>query len=72
MNTPISLLCDSESAYNVAMNKVYNGKKRNIHIRHGALRYLVKHGVVAFEQVRTKNNIADPFTKGLNGKLVFE
>jgi len=53
-------------------NSVYNGKKRHIHIRHGAVQRLLMHGAISLEYVRSERNLADPLTKGLPGRVVLE
>ena len=62
--TRISLHCDSQAAIRVAHNSVYNGKKRHSCIRHGAVKQLLKYGVISLEYVRSKKNLADLLTKG--------
>jgi hypothetical protein len=59
-------------ATNVATSKVFNGKRRSILIRHAYMRHLLKHGVITLGEVRTHENLADPFTKGLTGKVVLD
>lgn len=71
-STPVSLHCDSQAAIGVAHNSVYNGKKRHIRIRHGAVKQLLKHGVISLEYVRSEKNLADPLTKGLPRRVVLE
>ena len=71
-STPISLHCDSQVAIGVAHNGVYNGRKRHIRIRHGAVKQLLKHGVISLEYVRSEKNLADPLTKGLRRRVVLE
>jgi len=66
--SPVSLHCDSQAAIGIAKNSVYNGKKRHIRIRHGAVKQLLKHGVIFLEYVRSKRNLTDPITKGLGRK----
>lgn len=39
---------------------------------HWGLRYFLKHNIVAFRQIRSKDNLADPFTKVLLGKVILE
>lgn len=70
-STPISLHCDSQAAIGVAHNNVYNGK-RDICIRHGAVKQLLKHGVISLEYVRSEKNLADPLTKELPRRVVLE
>ena len=68
--TSISLHCDSQAAIGVAHNRVYNGKKRYIRIRHSAVKKLLKHDIISLEYVRSENNLADLLTKGLTRRVV--
>ena len=56
--------CDSKSAIGRAQNNMYNGKSRNIHRRHNTIRQLLSTRVISLNYVRSKDNIADPLTKG--------
>ena len=54
---------------------MYNGKSRHIcrrHIRrrHNTIRQLLSIGVISLDFVKSKDNITDPLTKGLNKELV--
>ena len=49
---------------------MYNGKYRHIHHRHNTIRQLLSTGVIFLNYVRSKDNIANPLTKGLNKELV--
>ena len=66
----ISIHCDSQSAIGRAQNNMYNGKSRHIHRRHNTIRQLLSTGVISIDYVKSKDNIADPLTKGLNRELV--
>ena len=66
----IIIHCDSQSAIGRAQNNMYNGKSRHIRRRHNTIRQLLSNGVVAIYYVRSKDNIADPLTKGLPRELV--
>ena len=61
----ISLHCDSQATIACARNKIYNGKKRHIHLRHNIVQQLISNGVIAMEFVQSKKNLADPLTEGL-------
>ena len=61
--SPVSLHCDSHEAIGIAKNSVYNGKKRHIHITHGAVKQLLKLSVISLDYVRSERNLADPMTK---------
>uniref|UniRef100_A0A2N9HZD6 Integrase catalytic domain-containing protein n=1 Tax=Fagus sylvatica TaxID=28930 RepID=A0A2N9HZD6_FAGSY len=68
----IAMHCDSQAAIACAKNKIYNGKKRHIRLRHNIVRQLIGNGVIAMEFVRSEKNLADPLTKGLTRKLVHD
>ena len=38
--------------------------------RHNIIKQLLSNGVIAIDYVKSKDNIADPLTKGLNRELV--
>ena len=66
---PICIHCDSQSAIGRAQNSMYNGKSRHIHCRHNTIKQLST-GVIFIDYVKSKDNIADLLTKGLNRELV--
>ncbi|GKA07049.1 zinc finger, CCHC-type containing protein, partial [Tanacetum coccineum] len=70
--TAISIHCDSKSAMGRAKSTMYNGKSRHIRRRHNSIRQLLSTGVISIDYVASKDNIADPFTKGLSRELVIE
>ena len=49
---------------------MYNGKSRHIHRKHDTIRQLLSIRVISVDCVKSKDNIADPLTKGLNRELV--
>ena len=49
---------------------MYNGKNRHIRRRHKTVRQLISTGVITVDYVKSKDNIADPLTKGLSRELV--
>ena len=63
---PICIHCDNQSAIGRAQNNMYNGKSRHIHRRHNTIRQQLSVGVISLDYVKSKDNIADPLTKGLN------
>ncbi|KAL0323219.1 UNVERIFIED_CONTAM: Retrovirus-related Pol polyprotein from transposon TNT 1-94 [Sesamum angustifolium] len=69
---PVSLHCDSQTAIGIAMNYAYNGKRRHICIRHGTVKELLKNGIISFDYVISERNLADPLTKGLTRRIIFE
>ena len=67
---PIWIYCNSQSAISRAQNSMYNGKSRHIHRRHNRIRQLLSTRVISLDYVKSKDNITDPLTKGLNRELV--
>ena len=49
---------------------MYNGKSRHIRRRHNTIKQQLSTRVISVDFVKSKDNIADPLTKGLNGELV--
>ena len=49
---------------------MYNDKSRYICRRHNTIRQLLSTGVISVDYVKSKDNIADPLTEGLNRDLV--
>ena len=66
----ICIHCDSQSTIGRAQNSMDNGKSRHICRRHNTIRQLLSTGVISLDYVKSKENIVDPLTKGLNRELV--
>jgi len=58
--------CDSQAAIGRALSSLYNGKSRHIRRRHKTIRHLISTGVITIDYIRTNENLADPFSKGLS------
>ena len=70
---PVPLICihyGSQSAIGRSQNSMYNGKSRHIRRRHNTIKQQLSTGVISTDYVKSKDNIADPLTKGLNRELV--
>ena len=67
---PICIHCHSQSSIGRAQNSMYNGKSRHIRRRHNTIKQQLSIGVISIDYVKSKDNIADRLTKGLNGELV--
>ena len=68
----ICIHCDSKSAIGRARNHMYNGKSRHIRRRHNTVRHLLLSGIISIYYVKSKDNIADPLTKGLAREHVYK
>ena len=62
----ICIYCDNQATIGRAQNVMYNGKSRHMRRRHNTVRKLISTGVISIDFVKSKENIADPLTKGLN------
>ena len=67
----ICIHCDSQSAIGRAQNHNYNGKSRHIRRRHNTVKQLLSNGIISIDYVKSKDNIADPLTKGLTREQVY-
>jgi hypothetical protein len=65
------IYCDNTSAINISKNPVQHSRTKHIDIRHHFLRDLVESKVISLDFVSTDNQLADLFTKPLDG-LRFE
>ena len=66
---PVPTICiysDNQATIGRAQNVMYNGKSRHMRRRHNTVRQLISAGVISIDFVKSKDNIADPLTKGLN------
>ena len=67
---PICIHCDSKSAIGKAQSYMYNGKSRHIRQRHNTVKQLLSNSIISIYYIKSKDNIADPLTKGLSEKHV--
>ncbi|KAL0391197.1 UNVERIFIED_CONTAM: Retrovirus-related Pol polyprotein from transposon TNT 1-94 [Sesamum calycinum] len=64
---PIAIHCDSQTRIAKVRSRKYNQKtKRHIQVRLKSIRALVSDRVIGINSVGTKDNVADPLTKGLD------
>ncbi|GKE12958.1 hypothetical protein Tco_1416509 [Tanacetum coccineum] len=70
--SPISIHCDSVVTLVKAYSQMYNEKSRHLGARHSMIRELIMNGMVFIEFVRSQQNLADHFTKGLASDLVLK
>ena len=63
--TTICIHCDSMAAQARAKSNIYNDKSRHIRRRQNTIKQLLSNGVISIQYVKSKENIADPLTKGL-------
>nr|GEV57295.1 zinc finger, CCHC-type [Tanacetum cinerariifolium] len=68
----ISIRCDSAPTMARAYSQIYNGKSRQLGVRHSMVMELIRNDVISIEFVRTQHNLADHLTKGLARDLVYK
>ena len=61
---------DSQSAIGRAQSNMYNCRSKNICRRHNTIKKLLSNGIVTIDYIKSKDNIVDSLTKGLNQNLV--
>ena len=66
----ICIHCDNQAAIFRAQNFIYNDKSRHIRRRHNIVKQLLSNGIISIDFVSSKDNLADPFIKGLSGKHI--
>ena len=69
-NAAICIHCDNQAAIFRAQNVIYNGKSRHIRRKHNIVKQLFSNGIISIDFISSKDNLADPFTKGLSGERI--
>ena len=62
---PITIFCDNIGAIYIAHNPKNNGRTKHINVKYHFIREYVVDGTVKINFVRSKDNLADPFTKNV-------
>ncbi|KAK9041693.1 hypothetical protein V6N11_016783 [Hibiscus sabdariffa] len=62
----VCIYCNNQATIARAQNCMYNGKSRHMRRRHNTVRQLISNGVISIDYVKSKDNVTDPLTKGLN------
>ena len=65
----LGILCFLECQHR-AQNFIYNGKFRHVRHRHNTVKQLLSNGIISIDFVSSKDNLADPLTKGLSGERI--
>jgi hypothetical protein len=68
----VPLLCDNESAINIAYNPCEHSRTKHIDIWHHFLRNHAIEGDIVISPVGTNDQLADIFTKPLDEKIFHE
>ena len=66
----ICIHCNNQSTIARAQSHINNSKSRHIRRRHNTVRQLLSNGIMTIKYIRSKENIADPLTKGLTREQV--
>ena len=63
----ISLYCDNLSAIRLAENPIFHARTKHVEVHYHFIREKVLQEEIELEHVKTENQAADLFTKGLSG-----
>jgi len=66
----ISMYCDNKITLGRAYNKMFNGRSRDIGLRHDYIRQLIKLGTISIVYVRSNCNLANSLTKAIFRDMV--
>jgi len=66
----ICIHCDNQAAIFRTQNFIYRSKSKHIHRRDNTVKQLLSNEIISIDFVSSKDNLADPFTKGLSGERV--
>ena len=66
VHLPITVMCDNVGAIFIAHNSKNSGRTKNINIKYHFIREYIIDGIVQVQFVRSKDNLADPFTKNVS------
>lgn len=64
-NKPTPVWCDNQSAVRLVRNPEYHQRTKHIDVKYHHIRGLQEAGVIDVGHIRTAEQLADPFTKGL-------
>ena len=61
---------DNQAAIYNCKNNTINPKSKHINIKYHKIREIVNNNLIKLEYIKTSDNLADGFTKYLNGSLM--
>ena len=64
----VKLSCDNQSAIRLAENPVFHARTKHVEVHYHFVQEKVLRGEIQLEQVKTDDQVADIFTKGLGGQ----
>ncbi|PHT49270.1 hypothetical protein CQW23_13478 [Capsicum baccatum] len=67
---PVCIHCDSQTAIGRTGSMIYNGKSHHIRRIHNTIRELFSSRIITIDNVKSKDNVSDPLTKGLSRERV--
>ena len=71
-NKPMSLYCDNLSAIKLAKNPVFHARTKHIEVHYHYIREKVLQEDIILTPVKTEDQVADIFTKGLSYSIFFK
>ena len=61
---PLTIYCDNQATIFRALSDCYNGKSRQVRLKHNHVRRLLEEGVISLQYVKSRINLADLYLKG--------
>ncbi|KAJ8747772.1 hypothetical protein K2173_011424 [Erythroxylum novogranatense] len=62
----VPLYCDNQSAIRLAENPIFHARTKHVEVHYHFIREKVLQGEITLEQIKTEDQVADMFTKGLS------
>ncbi|XP_019056135.1 PREDICTED: uncharacterized protein LOC109115933 [Nelumbo nucifera] len=63
----VPLYCDNQSEIRLAENPIFHARTKHVEVHHHFIRKKVLQEEIVLEHIKTENQVADLFTKGLGG-----
>ena len=69
IDIPLTIYYDNQAAIFQASSDCYNGKSRQVRLKHNYVRRLLEDGIISLQCVMSRLNLADSLSKGLGKEL---
>ena len=70
MPKTVPIFCDNQGAIALAKHAVFHKRTKHISVKYHAIRAYIKDNTIHLSYIPSKDNLADMFTKALNGNKI--